>query len=65
MDEREANVFAMELLMPRDWILRDVETYREQAGNDSERLVEILAKRYEVSAFVMTMRLTSLGVFNV
>lgn len=50
--ERKANRFAAALLMPRDWIERDVSTY----GPD----LTLLAKRYEVSEQALWFRLLNL-----
>lgn len=49
----EANAFAMELLMPFDWLVRDIQ------GLDvsDEVAVGKLAKRYGVSSTVMAMRI--------
>lgn len=51
--EAEANAFAMELLMPFDWIVRDA------SGIDlcDERAVEKLAKKYRVAPTVMAVRI--------
>lgn len=49
----EANAFAIELLMPWDWIARDA------AGIDveDEKAVARLAKKYRVSNNVMALRI--------
>lgn len=51
--EAEANAFAMELLMPFDWIVKDCN------GIDvsDERAVSKLAKKYRVAPTVMAMRI--------
>lgn len=51
--EIEANAFAMELLMPFDWIARDAE------GIDicDDRAVTKLAKKYAVPPFTMAYRI--------
>lgn len=59
--EREATIFAMELLMPRAWVERDMKKILEECGGLDEDHVEQLAKRYGVSAVVMTLRLCDLG----
>lgn len=50
--DAEANAFAMELLMPFDWIVRDA------TGLDlcDERSVQKLAKKYRVASTVMAVR---------
>jgi Zn-dependent peptidase ImmA (M78 family)/DNA-binding XRE family transcriptional regulator len=50
--EINANRFAADLLMPRDWLIRDVKQY----GQD----VRFLSKRYEVSEQALWFRLLSL-----
>lgn len=52
--EKEADIFAAELLMPKDWLIKDVEKY----GLDTPKLAEI----YEVSEQAMWIRLTSSGL---
>ncbi len=55
----EANAFAMELLMPFDWIVRD------SAGLDleDEKRLNALAKRYLVSPVVMAVRIGEVRAF--
>ncbi len=57
--EREANLFAMELLMPYDFIMRDL---REMGQIDVENdpRIKDLARRYKVTEQLMTMRLAQL-----
>jgi Zn-dependent peptidase ImmA (M78 family) len=57
-EEIEANRFAAELLMPTEFIRRDVERRNSRNGD----LVEELALRYGVSPRAMEIRLTNLGV---
>lgn len=54
--DAEATAFAMELLMPREWVLRD------SKGLDllDEPAVEKLAKRYRVSPTLMAIRIGEL-----
>lgn len=58
--EKEANRFAAELLMPKEFLVRDVQEIGLQDLHDDEA-VKQLAKKYEVSVQAMTTRLTSLG----
>lgn len=60
-DDIEANRFAMELLIPYDWILADIEAL---GGVDVEddRAIRQLAKKYRVSVQVMTLRIA--GILN-
>lgn len=53
LTEREADDFAVEMLMPKAWVLRDMATI----GVDRDRL----ARRYEVSRTAMGIRLHELG----
>lgn len=57
--EAEANAFAMELLMPRDWLLADI---RKMGGIDieDEAGMRKLAKKYRVSLTVMAIRIGEL-----
>ncbi len=51
--DAEANAFAMELLMPSEWLLRDME------GIDlfDEKRLERIAKRYRVPVALMMLHL--------
>lgn len=51
--DAEANAFAMELLMPFDWIVRDA----AQIDLCDEAAVAALAKKYRVPATVMAVRI--------
>lgn len=55
----EADCFAVELLMPRKEMLTDVPKPLHPA--DHEKRVKELAKRYGVSALMMSARLSELG----
>lgn len=59
VDDIEANIFAVELLMPWEWICRDVDALLEGEGFDieSDPNVAVLAERYRVSEQVMTLRI--------
>ena len=57
--EEEANIFAMELLMPRELLLADL----DKVGNfdiEDDRTIKLLAKRYRVSEAVMFYRICTL-----
>lgn len=54
--EREANAFAMELLIPRKFLLADLEKFGGFDIEDSDAIVK-LAKRCGVSVQIMTLRL--------
>jgi Zn-dependent peptidase ImmA (M78 family) len=57
-DEIEANQFAAELLMPEEFLARDIVEY---FGDDPEIAVAGLAKKYQVSEQAMAIRLGALG----
>jgi len=60
VEEKEANLFAAELLMPESLLQADISKY-PQVDFDSESDIERLAKRYGVSTQAMTFRLSYLG----
>jgi len=51
--EAEANAFAMELLMPFDWVLKDC----QGVDVSDERAVAKMASKYRVAPTVMAMRI--------
>ena len=57
--EAEANAFAMELLMPTEFLRRDL---KQMGGIDlaDDRQVEKLAKKYRVSVSLMAIRIGQL-----
>lgn len=57
--EAEANQFAMELLMPADWLRADI---KKMGGIDieDESKVKKLARRYRVSNSIMALRIGQL-----
>jgi len=61
--EVEANTFAMELLMPREMVEKDVS---ELGGIDyqHDKRIKQLANRYEVSEQSMIIRLSQLKLFG-
>jgi Zn-dependent peptidase ImmA (M78 family) len=58
--EKEANRFAAELLMPKEFLRRDLTEIGLHDLHDDDA-VKQLAKKYEVSVQAMTTRLTTLG----
>ena len=62
-DEREANFFAAELLMPAAFLAKDLEGQHLDllSGN---KFLEKLARKYLVSAQALTFRLANLGYGN-
>jgi Zn-dependent peptidase ImmA (M78 family) len=59
-DEKEANLFAAELLMPAAFIAEDLRGRDLDLFDESEYLQK-LAKKYKVSAQALTFRLANLG----
>lgn len=59
-EEKEANLFAAELLMPMHFIHKDLEAI-EALDLEDDSLIFGLAKKYEVSTQAMTFRLAYLG----
>lgn len=60
VEEKEANLFAAELLMPADFLSKDI----EEIGTidlEDEEVIKELAQQYEVSQQAMTFRLAYLG----
>ena len=61
IDEMEANAFAAELLMPRDFLLEEELLQRKVIDYDDGTVIKDLAQKYEVSQQAMTFRLMNLG----
>ena len=59
--EIEANQFAAELLMPEEFILKDLKAVN---AAEPDAAIEELAHRYKVSIQSMTIRLSKLGLFR-
>lgn len=55
-DELEANEFAMELLMPSEWLLRDC----KRIGLFDTKAISKLAKKYRVSNEILVYRMGQL-----
>jgi len=64
-EEKEANFFAAELLMPTSLLEADLRRMKADPSHDEdEDIVKDLADRYEVSVQAMTFRLTNLGLLH-
>jgi Zn-dependent peptidase ImmA (M78 family) len=54
--EHEANIFAMELLMPTDFLLKDLKAMGGIDVSDDDGVAK-LAKKYHVSQALMALRI--------
>ena len=64
-EEREANTFAAEILMPRKFLENDIETVGDEISLSSEEtFIGELAARYGVSRQALSFRLINLGLIN-
>jgi Zn-dependent peptidase ImmA (M78 family) len=65
-DEMDANFFAANLLMPRDFVRSDVKvraSFNGEASLNTED-IRVLARKYEVSETAMNYRLINLGLID-
>lgn len=60
VEEREANLFAAELLMPRHFIAKDIANI-SQVDLVDDKFISRLARRYRVSNQALLFRLANLG----
>ena len=60
--EREANAFAAAILMPKEFILKEVRN-QKYIGYNETTLIEELARLFEVSVPAMTYRFADLNIF--
>ena len=63
IEEKEANLFAAELLMPYEFLKRDL-AGKEKIDIVDDQLLQELAQNYEVSQQAMLIRLTQLRVLT-
>lgn len=61
-EEIEANIFAAELLMPREMLVLDLKG--QQIDYEDEEMLKGLAKKYRVSTQAITFRLLNLGLIS-
>lgn len=61
--EAEANAFALELLMPREMLLKYLKEYRE-ISNSNKQLITKLSNKFEVTEMAMKSRLLNLGILT-
>jgi Zn-dependent peptidase ImmA (M78 family) len=62
--EADANAFAAELLMPREFISKEVAQAMEEPAASPKQLVATMAKRFRVSQLSMQFRLENLGILD-
>ena len=62
IEEREANNFAMELLMPREFIRTFMKKYKKFVVE--EKLVKDISKKFKVSGQAARARLVELGILT-
>lgn len=60
-DEKEANFFAAELLMPAKMLAHDIDQCAVDLTADNDGTLDSLASRYKVSTQALTYRLINLG----
>ena len=60
--DREANYFAMCLLMPESMVGRELKKFPK--GIEEDAVIANLSKVFQVSRLNMTLRLVQLGYFN-
>lgn len=63
IEEKEANLFAAEILMPTEFLEKDLRDV-EDVDLVDEGVIAALARRYRVSTQAMTFRLAYLGYIN-
>lgn len=59
--DQEANAFAMELLMPYDWLVADLQAMTPPLDYESDKRIAGLAKKYGVSEQLMLVRIAALN----
>jgi Zn-dependent peptidase ImmA (M78 family) len=61
VEEMEANLFAAQLLMPAEFLRRDLAGYESLDVFEDDPLINYLKDKYQVSIRALTIRLTRLG----
>jgi len=67
VNEREANLFAAELLMPAKFLAKDLRAHNVDLLDDDQnalKMLKSLAKKYKVSVQALTIRLNNLGYIH-
>lgn len=63
-EEIEANLFALELLMPRDMILTYADKYKNEKKLSDKQFLETMCKTFQVTEMAMITRLLNLGILT-
>lgn len=63
--EKEANLFAAELLMPRKFLEEDMANISLDLLDKDDKTIKNLATKYKVSVRAMTFRLSNLGYLDI
>jgi Zn-dependent peptidase ImmA (M78 family) len=63
-EEREANAFAAELLMPTSFLVRDVKDLPDGLSLSDDTAIRELSSRYGVSLQALSFRLANLGLID-
>ena len=67
-EEKEANLFAMALLMPESHIKRELKRLNVLDSNDfdyeSDEKIKLLSEKFQVSEQLILLRLNQLGFFK-
>lgn len=63
-EEREANAFAAALLMPENFLQKEINSLDLSIYNSDDKIVAELSRRFLVSTITMTYRLSNLGYFH-
>jgi len=63
--EVEANAFAMALLMPETMVKTELKKlYRRNPAIMDDQVIQVLARKFVVQEYLMTLRLHQLGAFK-
>jgi len=63
--EAEANAFAMELLMPSNMVKEALKRlYSRHPDIMDDQVIQVLARKFAVQEYLMTLRLHQLGAFK-
>ena len=64
--DREANNFAMALLMPETLVKRELDKMKRQSRvePDVSEVIRLLASKFEVDEYLVTIRLQQLGALK-